>query len=106
MAATPEKRVKDKVVAQLKALGAYYFYPVTGGFGASGVPDIIVCYKGRFFGLECKANGNKPTKLQQLNIDKINGAGGIALVINEDNMNEVKTILENTHGVLEQRSTR
>lgn len=106
MAATPEKRVKDKVVAQLKALGAYYFYPVTGGFGASGVPDIIVCYKGRFFGLECKANGNKPTKLQQLNIDKINDAGGIALVINEDNMNEVKTILENTHGVLEQRSTR
>lgn len=106
MAATPEKRVKDKVVAQLKALGAYYFYPVTGGFGASGVPDIIVCYKGRFFGLECKANGNKPTKLQQLNIDKINSAGGIALVINEDNMNEVKTILENTHGVLEQRSTR
>ena len=106
MAATPEKRVKDKVVAQLKALGAYYFYPVTGGFGASGVPDIIVCYKGRFFGLECKANGNKPTPLQQLNIDKINSAGGIALVINEDNMNEVKTILENTHGVLEQRSTR
>ena len=106
MAATPEKRIKDKVVAQLKALGAYYFYPVTGGFGASGVPDIIVCYKGRFFGLECKANGNKPTKLQQLNIDKINDAGGIALVIDETNMNEVKTILENTHGVLEQRATR
>jgi hypothetical protein len=106
MAATPEKKVKDKVVTQLKALGAYYFYPVTGGFGASGVPDIIVCYKGRFFGLECKANGNKPTKLQQLNIDKINDAGGIALVIDEHNMNEVKTILENTHGVLEQRATR
>lgn len=106
MAATPEKLVKNKVVAQLKALGAYYFYPVTGGFGASGVPDIIVCYKGRFFGLECKAKGNKPTKLQQLNIDKINAAGGIALVIDEHNMNEVKTILENTHGVLEQRATR
>lgn len=106
MAATPEKLIKNKVVAQLKALGAYYFYPVTGGFGASGVPDIIVCYKGRFFGLECKANGNKPTKLQQLNIDKINDAGGIALVINEDNVNQVKEILENTHGALEQRHPR
>ena len=106
MAATPEKKVKDKVVAQLKALGAYYFYPVTGGYGASGVPDIIVCYKGRFFGLECKANGNKPTALQRLNIDKINDAGGIALVIDEHNMNEVKTILENTHGILEQTPTR
>ena len=101
MAATPEKLVKNKVVAQLKALGAYYFYPVTGGYGASGVPDIIVCYKGRFFGLECKANGNKPTALQRLNIDKINDAGGIALVIDEHNMNEVKTILENAHGLLE-----
>ena len=106
MAATPEKKVKAKVVAQLKMLGAYYFYPVTGGYGASGVPDIIVCYRGRFFGLECKANGNKPTALQLLNIDNINDAGGIALVIDETNMNEVKTILENTHGVLEQRATR
>ena len=102
MAATPEKKVKDKVVAQLKMLGAYYFYPVAGGLGgSSGIPDIIVCYKGRFFGLECKANGNKPTALQRLNIDKINDAGGIALVIDEHNMNEVKTILENAHGLLE-----
>ena len=52
MAATPEKKVKSKVVVQLKELGAYYFYPVTSGFGASGVPDIIACYKGKYFGFE------------------------------------------------------
>jgi hypothetical protein len=40
--ATPEAKVKAKAVAQLKALGAYYFYPVTGGYGSSGVPDIVV----------------------------------------------------------------
>ena len=101
MAATPEKKVKAKVVTQLKMLGAYYFYPVTGGYGASGVPDIIVCYKGRFFGLECKANGNKPTALQQMNLEKIAAQGGIALVIDETNVNDVKTILENAHGLLE-----
>ncbi len=94
MAKTPERKVKDKVVVQLKELGAYYFYPVTSGFGASGVPDIIACYKGKFFAFECKANGNKPTALQQLNIDRINGAGGTALVINEDNMDKIKEILE------------
>jgi hypothetical protein len=82
-------------------LGAYYFYPVTGGYGASGVPDIIVCYKGRFFGLECKANGNTPTALQQMNLEKIAAQGGIALVIDETNVNDVKTILENAHGLLE-----
>lgn len=99
MAQTPEKKVKDKVVAQLKSLGAYYFYPVTGGFGASGVPDIVACYKGLFFGIECKAGKNKPTKLQELNLRQITGSGGTALVINEDNAADVAAILkERTHG--------
>lgn len=93
MAATPEKKIKDKVVAQLKALGAYYFYPVASGYGSSGIPDIVVCYNGRFFGLECKANGNKPTALQQMNIDKINNAGGVALVIDEANVANVEALL-------------
>jgi len=95
MAATPEKLVKSKVVAQLKTLGAYYFYPVTGGYGASGVPDVVGCYKGRFIGIECKANGNKPTALQQMNLDKIAAQGGIALVIDETNVNELKGMIEN-----------
>ena len=95
MADTPEKKVKTKVVAQLKTLGAYYFYPVTGGYGASGVPDIVACLKGRFIGIECKANGNKPTALQQMNLDQIATQGGIALVIDETNVNELKGMIEN-----------
>ena len=39
MAATPEKKVKDKVVKLLKQYGAYYFFPATFGMGRSGVPD-------------------------------------------------------------------
>ena len=95
MADTPEKKVKAKVVAQLKTLGAYYFYPVTGGYGASGVPDIVACLKGRFIGIECKANGNKPTALQKMNLDNIAAQGGIALVIDETNVNELKGMIEN-----------
>lgn len=94
MAQTPEVKVKNKVVAQLKELGAYYFYPVTGGWGSSGVPDIVGCYKGLFFGIECKAGKNKPTKLQDLNLRKIDTAGGIALVVNEDNAADVAEILK------------
>lgn len=93
MAQTPEAKVKAKVVAQLKKLGAYYFYPVTGGFGSSGVPDIVGCYKGRFFGIECKANGNKPTELQRLNLAKIELTGGVALVIDETNVDKVETLI-------------
>ena len=93
MASTPEAKVKAKVVAQLKKLGAYYFYPVTGGFGSSGVPDIVGCFKGRFFGIECKANGNKPTELQRLNLAKIELNGGVALVIDETNVDKVETLI-------------
>ena len=65
MASTPEKRVKDKVVKILKHYGAYYFFPATYGFGRSGVPDIVCCFNGNFFAVECKAGKNKPTALQQ-----------------------------------------
>jgi Holliday junction resolvase len=89
MSKTPESAVKAKVVKQLRELGAYFFYPVTSGYGASGVPDIVGCYKGRFFGIECKAKGNKPTELQRINLNKIEGVGGIALVIDEHNADQV-----------------
>ena len=52
---TPEAKVKRVITNQLKELGAYYFYPATGGYCRSGVPDIVGCYRGRFFGIECKA---------------------------------------------------
>lgn len=93
MAKTPEKKVKDKVTAQLKELGAYYFYPVTSGFGSSGVPDIVGCYRGRFFGIECKAKGNKPTELQKMNLARIELNGGIALVIDETNVDNVAELI-------------
>lgn len=96
MAMTPEAKVKKVVVQQLKALGAYYFYPVTGGYGGSGVPDIVGCINGIFFGIECKAGRNKPTPLQLKNLKDIETAGGIALVVNEENMRDIAQLL-NTH---------
>jgi Holliday junction resolvase len=90
---TPEAKVKKVVVQQLKDMGAYYFYPVTGGYGASGVPDIVGCYQGLFFGIECKAGSNKPTPLQEKNLKRIAETGGISLVVNEDNMKDVRETL-------------
>ena len=92
MAMTPEAKVKKKVVAILKEMGAYYFYPVTGGYGQSGVPDIVGCYQGRFFGIECKAGKNKPTPLQEKNLKQIAEAGGVSLVINEDNIEDARGV--------------
>lgn len=81
--ATPESKVKAAVVKILKKYDVYYFFPATGGYGRSGVPDIICCYQGRFIGIECKANGNVPTELQLRELNKINHAGGISFVVDE-----------------------
>lgn len=90
---TPEAKVKKKVVDVLKKNGAYYFFPATGGYGRSGVPDIVSCYRGVFVAIECKAGTNKPTPLQQAEMGKIKQAQGFVLVVNEDNINDVVTLL-------------
>lgn len=87
--ATPEVKVKNKVKAVLKNLGAYYVMPVTSGYGRSGAPDFLVCHKGRFIGIECKAGNNKPTALQEKNLREIEDAGGSSLVIDEENVVDV-----------------
>jgi len=84
MPRTPEGRVKDACVAVLQRHGAYYFFPVMGGYGRSGVPDIICCINGKFLGIECKAGKNEPTALQQREINQIQAAGGMAMVVRED----------------------
>ena len=93
MAMTPEGKVKAKVKKKLDEAKAYYFMPATGGYGKSGVPDIVACVNGWFIGIECKAGTNKPTALQQNNLNAIKASGGTALVINENNINELEDFL-------------
>ena len=90
MAMTPEGKVKKKCVAYLKEIGAYYFFPATGGYGKSGVPDIVGCHKGKFFGIEVKAGNNKPTELQKHQLKLITEAGGIAMVVNENTLHSME----------------
>ena len=91
---TPEAKVKKKVVDVIKKNGAYYFFPATGGYGRSGVPDIVCCYRGVFVAIECKAGSNKPTPLQEAEMAKIRQAHGFVLVVNETNIADVTTMLE------------
>jgi hypothetical protein len=70
--------------------------PVTGGYGNSGAPDFLVCLDGRFIGIECKAGGNKPTALQEKNLRLIRQSNGISLVIDENNVEMLKSLLNET----------
>ena len=92
--ATPESKVKKQVKKILDDLGAYHFSPMMDGYGRSGVPDIIACYKGRFLAIECKAGDNKPTLLQLRNIESIKHNGGLAIVVNEGNIEALLALVK------------
>ena len=94
MAVTPESKVKAQVVKLLKAHEAYYFFPATHGMGRSGVPDVVCCVKGKFVAVECKAGKNTTTALQDREIKAIQTARGVAVVINETNLELLETILK------------
>lgn len=95
MSATPESKIKKVVIALLKQHDVYYFLPATGGYGRSGVPDIVCCVPGgRFLAIECKAGAAVPTLLQEREMDKIRSRGGIALVIRGSNLAELEAVLK------------
>lgn len=96
MAQTPEGKVKAKVSGLLKATpGIYYHMPVPGGFGGTTL-DYIGCHRGRFFAIETKKPGGKPTDRQKQIISQIEQAGGKTFVIDGD-ITELELWLKDHH---------
>lgn len=84
MATTPEGKVKKQVSDLLKATpGCYYFMPVPGGFGMTTL-DYVGCYRGRFFSVETKKPGGKPTPRQNQIIGTMQAANAAVFVIDGD----------------------
>lgn len=47
----------------------------------NGVPDIVCCYNGKFYGLECKVGYNKQSDYQKTFEANLKNAGGIYAVV-------------------------
>ena len=65
-------------------------------YGTAGIPDIIACIGGRFYGFEVKTERGKPTALQEATLRKIQEAGGIAAVVRS--VADVKAVLASKGG--------
>jgi Holliday junction resolvase len=76
---TPEGYEKDEIKTYLKGLGCFFFSPYMAGFGKSGVPDIVACIEGRFWGIEVKREGKVPTTIQKRRMAEIEEAGGLVV---------------------------
>ena len=91
---TPEAKVKKQIRKILETSHAYFAMPIGTGYGNSGVPDFLACVNGKFIGIEAKAGAGKTTALQEANLQRIRDAGGVALVINEKNMDVLEAHLQ------------
>ena len=88
-----ESYLITKIRDYLKTVPDCFFWKEHGGqYGTAGIPDVIVCYKGRFIAFEAKVGTNKATVLQEQTIRKILQAGGYALVVRS--VDEVRKVIQ------------
>lgn len=86
-----EKQFENKIRKFLNSLeDQWHFKTHGGGMQISGLPDLIGCYKGRFFGLEVKKKGGKESKLQQAVIKLLCDSGAYARFVYPDDFEELK----------------
>jgi penicillin-binding protein-related factor A (putative recombinase) len=80
-----EKHLVNRIREKLKKLfPGILIIKIHGGlFQMAGLPDLIICYKGRFIALEVKLPGKEKTltKLQKTWLRRVRKAGGIAYMI-------------------------
>ncbi len=89
-----EKQFENKVKAYLKEQGCWYVKTWSNGIQREGIPDLLVCCNGYFLGVELKAENGKPSALQEWNIDQINKAGGVGIVLYPHQFEEFKELIE------------
>jgi len=71
-----EKNLQAQIMRYCVQRGAVVFN-IMGNEQQSGVPDLLVCYMGRFIGLEVKGADGQLSKLQKVRLTRIQNAGGI-----------------------------
>lgn len=88
-----EADIVKAIIKYLRTVPRCFCWKEHGGmYGTAGIPDIIACIDGRFYGFEVKTEIGKPTKLQEATIRKITAAGGTAVVVRS--VEEVVAVLE------------
>lgn len=77
-----EKNFESRVKKFLKEQDAWFIkYWGGAAYTKSGVPDLLVCVKGHFLGIELKASNGKASDLQLHTLKQIDKAGGFAILL-------------------------
>lgn len=89
-----ESTLQKKILKDLRLKGGFWINTHGSPMQMRGLPDIVGCYGGKFFGFEVKRPGAVLTPLQAFAIEKIQEAGGVASQISS--FEEAEALLDGT----------
>lgn len=90
-----ESQFQKKVTEWLESKGAYCRKQNASGLSRTGTPDYLICLDGVFLAIEYKKSmKDKPTELQKKNINDINKAKGIAIVLRPETFDVFKIMVD------------
>lgn len=89
----PETKFRTtQVIPFLKTLKNTAYFPIQQ-LAIVGDADYFLCCRGRFVALELKAKGERPRPIQQVKLDWVTKAKGLALVADPSNWERIKALL-------------
>lgn len=90
----PESKFRQtKVIPFLKTLKNSTHFSIQQA-SISGTPDILLCCNGLFIALELKSATGKASELQKYNLKNVDKCGGLGLLVNPGNWEQVKILLK------------
>lgn len=89
-----EGAVKDHIKQLLKKRQWFFWMPPANGYGKTGIADINALRAGVFLAIEAKFGTNKPTPMQRGFLHSINAENGIAIVVNDKNIDKFERWLD------------
>ena len=90
-----EKNLDNKVIDFLKCKKCWCIKYWSGArYTKAGVPDILACIDGHFFGIENKAKTGRPSLLQLKNLEWIRHAGGFGILLYSDDFKNFKRFVD------------
>ena len=91
-----EKNFENQVKRFLKDQGCFIIKYWGGGqFTKSGIPDILICCKGHFIGVEVKASKGIPSPVQISTLRDIREAGGYGILLYPKDWDYFRHFIEN-----------
>lgn len=89
-----EKALDNELMAYLDERGAYNLkYWAGAKYTKKGIPDVLACIDGYFFGIEDKAEHGRPTLLQIKNLEWIRSSGGYGILLYPADFENFKNFL-------------